>query len=1101
MMRRHPQRQAAAEEHHQQARGGSSGAARSEPEVVRIGLLGGFRLWVGSRLIEEDRWRLRKARSLIKLLALAPGHRLHREQVMDALWPGLGMHNAANNLHQILHAARRALTTDPAEGSRYLASQDESLVLCPEGDLRVDVDAFEEAAATARRAGEPAAYRAAIELYAGELLPGDRYEEWAEGRSQQLHHTWLSLHLEMARVYEGRGEYEKGIDVLQTAVSEEPTNEQMHAALMRLYALSERRGEALVQYQRLREALSGELDAEVSSTTEQLSEEIAAGRLLGVHPTVPPTDEPSDTGKHNLPASRTSFVGREHEMIEIKRHLVMTRLMTLTGAGGSGKTRLALEVARDLIGAYPDGVWLAELASLSQGEFVAQALAEALGVPGQPGRPLADTLVDALRAKRMLLILDNCEHLVEVVGDLVGLLLDSCPRLRILATSRQALGAVGEVIWPVSLLSVPNVRSLPQVAQLEGYESVRLFVDRARQLNPAFALKPENGHAVAQICVRLEGLPLAIELAAARIKMLPPQALLERLSNRLKLLTGGPREFSERQRTLRSTIEWSYELLEESEKTLFGRLSVFSGGATLEATEAVCDVVGVLPVDALDGASSLLDKSLLQREEGAQGEPRLVMLETIREYAQERLEESGEAATIKRAHAEYVLALAEEAEPRLWGAEDAAWLDRLEREHDNMRAALSWSMEHDEVELALKLGGALRWFWFMGGYYSEGRRWLEAALGKEGPASEETRIKALAGVGWLGMNQGDLDRAEAAAEEGLKLSTEAGIRSEVAADFKNILGEIARLRGDHERAARLIEESLALYQEAGDKPAIVWSLGSLANLAGDRGDHERAKQLYEEGLSLSRELGGAELLGVYLISLGYTFLLEGHLERATRLNEEAVDLFRKQGRRGGLQAALDNLGWAALLRGEYAKARPLHKDSLLLCKELGDSTTTSESLEGLACIAGEKGDVELAARLFGAAEALREAVGYQQTPEESALREPFLQAARSRVAEATWEKAFMEGRTMRLEEAVEYALSKEEETDPPTTPAPGEPSVGQALVALTRREQEVTLLVGRGLTNRQIAQELSISEHTVANHVRKILKKLGLRSRAQISSS
>jgi len=421
---------------------------------------------------------LRKAAGLVKLLALSPNHHLHREQVTDQLWPELGRRAAANNLRQALHVARRTL--DPAAGSRYLASEDESLVLCPGGELWVDVDAFEEAAAIARRARDPAAYQAAIELYAGELLPGDRYEEWAEGRRQELRHTWLTLHVELARVYEECGEYEKGIASLQRAVLKEPTNEEMHVGLMRLYAYSDRRAEALAQYERLQDALSGQADAEISAITQRLREEIAAGRLLSAQATVALAEEPSDVGKHNLPAPRTSFVGREHEMMEIKRELAMTRLLTLTGVGGSGKTRLALKVARDLIGAYQDGVWLAELASLSNGEFVPQAFAEAVGVQGQPGRPLTDTLVDVLRTKQVLLVLDNCEHLIDAVVSLVALLLDSCPSLRILATSREAIGAVGEVIWPVPLLSVPDLRSPLTEAQLEGYEAVRLFIDRAR---------------------------------------------------------------------------------------------------------------------------------------------------------------------------------------------------------------------------------------------------------------------------------------------------------------------------------------------------------------------------------------------------------------------------------------------------------------------------------------------------------------------------------------------------------------------------------------------------------------------------------------------
>jgi tetratricopeptide (TPR) repeat protein len=542
--------------------------------------------------------------------------------------------------------------------------------------------------------------------------------------------------------------------------------------------------------------------------------------------------------------------------------------------------------------------------------------------------------------------------------------------------------------------------------------------------NPAFALRPENAQAVAEICARLEELPLAMELAAARIKLLPPQALLSRLGNRLKLLIGGPRDFSERQRTLRSAIEWSYGLLDEGEKILLGRLAVFSGGSTLEAVEAVCDAQGDLPVDVLDGASSLLDNSLLRQEVVAGDEPRFVMLETIHEFALEKLEESSDAEAIKRAHAEYFLALAEEAEPMLWGAEDAAWLDRLEQEHDNMRAALSWAIEHAEAELALRLGGALRWFWFAEGYYGEGRRWLEEALIQDSRTSAEARAKALDGVGWLAHEQGDMDRAQAVAEEVLQLSKVASVGSVVAADSKHMLGEAARLRGEHERATALIEESLAVHREAGDSRGIAWSLGSLANASADRGDHERANELYEEGLALSRELGAARPLGDFLISLGYEYLLEGDYERATALNEEAVALYRKRGHRGGLQAALDNLGWAALVGGDHDRAHDLHEESLALSRELGDKYTASESLEGVACSTGAKGDVERAGRLFGAAEALREAVGYQQTLKERALREPYLATARSRLGGSSWARAWEKGRSMTFEEAIAYALGE-----------------------------------------------------------------------------
>jgi predicted ATPase/DNA-binding SARP family transcriptional activator/DNA-binding CsgD family transcriptional regulator len=1073
------------------------GVRRSE--AVRIWLLGGFRVSVGSRTIPQGAWRLRKAAALVKLLALAPGHRMHREQAMDLLWRESGKKAASNNLRQLLYATKRTLTSDPAEGSRYLASEDESLVLCPEGDLWVDVDAFEEAAATARRARDPAAYRAAIELYAGELLPTERYEEWAESRRQQLLNTWLSLHLELARVYEGHGEYEKGIEVLQGALSEEPTNEQMHASLMRLYAFSDQREEALAQYQRLREALSGQVDVQVSATTERLREEIAAGGLLPAQPSVAPTEEPYDTTKLNLPASRTSFVGREHEMVEIKRHLAMTRLLTLTGAGGSGKTRLALEVARDLVGAYPDGVWLAELASLSQGEFVPRAVAEAVGAQEQSGRPITDTLVDALRNKKILLILDNCEQLADAVGGLVALLLDSCPRLRILATSRQALGAVGEVTWTVSLLSVPDLRSAPTVAQLEGYEAIRLFVDRARQRNPAFALRPENTQAVAQICVRLEGLPLAIELAAARIKMLPPQALLERLKDRLKLLTGGPRELSERQRTLRSTIEWSYALLDEVEQVLFGRLAVFSGGRTLQAIEAICDAQGDLPVDAFEGVSSLLDKSLIRQEEGPNGELRFVMLETIHEFAREKLEESSEAEQIKHAHAQYFLALAEKAVPELKGANQLEWLERLEIEHDNVRAALSWMLERGETELALQLGAAFSWFWEWRSYYAEGRRWLEEALRMDSQAPAATRANALAMAGNLAERQGDYDRSVELCEEGLELLRQTEEGGEAKLYLLLSLGNALDARGDSERARELFEEGLALSQEEGQEWFTGVFLHNLALSSSSQGDHERAIELLEQSAAIARRLGDQYLTAYYLMNLGNEYLSTEDHERAATLLEESLASFRVLGARGEVAWSLGSLGWAALLRKDFEQAETLFQESLALNRELGRKPYSASCLEDLACVASARGEAMRAAQLWGAAETLHQATGYPQDPIAQAEMEPYLASARSQIHETVWAKAWEEGQAMTLEEAISYALEEEEETDPLTTPAPEELSVGQAPVALTRREEEVAILVARQLSNRQIASELVLSEHTVATHLRNILKKLGLHSRTQIA--
>src|SRR5215204_2497566 len=733
-----------------------------------------------------------------------------------------------------------------------------------------------------------------------------------------------------------------------------------------------------------------------------------------------------DIRRNNLPAQPTPLVGRERELEEVLALLRSShvRLLTFTGPGGTGKTRLGLQAAAELTDEFEDGVFFVALAAVADPTLVAPAITRALGL-AESGNQTAEELLEGyLRDRQVLLVLDNFEQVLESAS-LLDALLSAAPGLKLLATSRTALRLYGEHEFPVPPLSLPDTGPLPPVEHLTRYEAVRLFVDRARAIRPDFSLTGENAPAVIEICHRLDGLPLAIELAAARIKLLSPQAMLLRLGNRLKLLTGGARNLPERQRTLRNAIAWSYEMLDEGEKTLFARLAAFVGGSTLEAIEAVCDPRGDLPEDALDGVSSLLDKSLLRREEGLRAEPRLMMLETIREFALEKFEESDDTELIRRAHAEYFLALAEEAEPELWGPEDATWLNQLEREHDNMRAALSWAIGYEETELALRLGGALRWFWNMGGYYGEGRSWLEAALSREGWASAQARAKVLEGVGWLANQQGDLDRAEAAAEEGLELSAEAGLGGVVVADFQNVLGDAARHRGDYERATELLEKGLALHRAAKAPVGVAWSLGNLANLASDLGDYEQAKQLYEEGLALSRDLGGAELLGAYLISLGYEYLLEGDPEKATELNEEAVGLYRKRGRSSLLQAALDNLGWSALIECDHQRSRALFVESLVLCKDLGDKLVGSESIEGLACASGVGGEAERAARLFGAAEALQEAAGYQQATRAHSLREPYLTDARSRVGEAAWTTAWEKGRSMTFEAAIAYALQED----------------------------------------------------------------------------
>jgi predicted ATPase/DNA-binding SARP family transcriptional activator/DNA-binding CsgD family transcriptional regulator len=1082
----------------------SQASAVERPEAVRVRLLGGFRVSVGSRIVKGDAWRLRKAAGLVKLLALAPQHRLLRERAMELLWPGSARSTASNNLRGAIYAARKAIG---AEGSDHLVFEDGALLLCPEGELWVDTEAFEEATLVARRLRNPASYRMAIDLYAGELLPDDRYEEWAEEGRADLRRLYLTLLTELATLYEEQGEYDPAAEALQRLLAEELADEEAHASLMRLYALSDRQGEALAQYERLREALSRRLDAQPAAETRQLRESIATGRFPSVLSVVPTPEVTTGAGNHNLPIPTTSLVDREREMAEVKRELAMTRLLTLTGPGGSGKTRLALEVGSDLIGAYPDGVWLVDLARLSEPGLVVQEVAGVLDAQERSGEPPLDTLIDELRSKQVLIILDNCEHLLDGVAHLVDILLRSCPNLRFLATSREALGVPGEISYPVLPLSLPDPGGLTTVEELESYGAARLFVERALYRSAAFALTPENAGAVAEICRQLEGIPLAIELAAARVGVLAVEQISERLSAALKILTGGGRTLTSRQRTLRGSLDWSYALLGAPEKRLLARLSVFAGGWTLEAAEVVCSGGDVDRDEVLDLLGDLVGKSLVVARTGANGAMRYRMLEIIRQYAAEKLAENGEAEETHGRHAAFFLALAEEARPELAGSQQGLWVERLEREQDNLRAALSWVIGREEGELGLRFGGALWRFWFNRGHLSEGTGWMGRVLAGGGPGATPIRVNALEGMGWLLQFQGELDRAETTYEEMLRLSRELG-DMENAATGLNSLGILAVRRGDNGRARMLLEENLAVLRELEEasvttilKRFYVFNLlGILA--INEEEDHAKGETLWKESLALARSAGDTTLVRQTLVNLGHAALMQRAYERARAYCEAALTLARELGSAEGVEnpTVFLNLGLASLGQREHERAAASFEESLAMSQKMRQTPSAIESLEGMAGLAGATIKDARAAILWGAAETAREVTGLALSSGEWALHEPYLAAARSRLGEAVWEEAVDEGRAMSLEEAAVYALEGETGGAGAAVPE-GKPSAHDEPAGnLTRREEEVAVLVARGLTNRQISTELSISERTAGNHVARILRKLGLDSRTQIAT-
>jgi predicted ATPase/DNA-binding SARP family transcriptional activator len=994
----------------------------------RVRLLGGLQVERDTEVI--TRFRTHRTASLLAYLAYHQDRPHGRERLCELLWPEAAGNAVRHRLRTALSSLRSQLETGHSD--RPVFSADRTSIQLTPDTVTTDVMEFTAELERAARAADPSersrCLRRAVQLYTGELLPGHtdawvlQEREWLAERYFRALGEWLAD----ARLI---GEWEAAIAQARRGLALDPLREEIHQELMRLLAASGQPGAALTQYRQLERRMREELGARPNPTSEALARAIREDRHTPPIATAPAP--PTGTApRHNLPIPLTRFIGRARDLAALKQQLMLHRLVTLVGAGGCGKTRLALEAARELGDAFTDGVWWTDLAPLGEASRVAARVAETFGVREKPGRALTATLIDAIRSRRMLLILDNCEHLIEACALLAEELLRSCSHLRVLATSREPLACMGETRYLVSPLSVPDDVAGHDPEHLLTYESVCLLAERAGAVRPGFGVTDRNSQAISAVCRRLDGIPLAIELAAARTAAMPIEQVAARLDDCFTVLVGGARTSLPRHRTLQASIDWSYRLLSEAEQILLDRLSVFPGLWTLEAAEAVCSGGQIGDRDVPGHLAELVAKSLVtyleegDTEGGDERPARYRLLDTVRQYAAARLAKHSEPALTHSRHHAFFLRLAEASVPHLHGEEQAVWLERLELHHDDFRSALAWSLQNAPAA-ALRLAIALSAFWETRGHFSEGYEWLRAALDQDDGASIELRMQALDGAERLAYFLSDFPLQRRLLMESLQLHHRLEDRHG-AARVLNRLALGAMTHGDYDAGRSWCEEGLALLREPTPEgnAELMASLLTAGMVTLCQGDFEAARAFDRESLALAQELGDRRAAASALQNTGLTFALEENPHPARQPLAEALETFQELKDQFGLARSYYALGYVSADLREFTVARSHFRRVMRWVREAGMKWGVSHTLDGFARVAAREGDWARAARLLAATEAVGRLLHSPIPPAHRPVFERNVATARWELGDSAFASLWSEGSGMSVDDAVHYAMDE-----------------------------------------------------------------------------